>query len=466
MGFEFSDIGDAAASVAGKAAGAVSNLVTDPIGTVRSTATDAVDLVNDGANTVGGLLSKIPVLGPLYQAEWTYVTSPIFVMQRITQGNPIDSVALQTLKRETGVAKTVAPYAQTVMTLVPGVGPIASGAISAGIALAEGQDIDDVLVAGVTGMIPGGALARTAYKITSTALKGENIGKAIGKTAIKSAIEASGIQVPDATASVLAAGINVAKDAAQGKDVRSEVVSEAIQALPTGAKALAVHALEQNNPSALADVLLNAGKNMLPDTTPEQREAIDVALKTGIAIGVGNYFQNAAREEAKNDHGFLQAAGAQAAAYDQAMKAARDIIKKAELDRLSKTAIVKNVAKSQAPMTKGFDIGAGLMSHGISKLTFNAVRGSLTGKERQGFDTAVAYKIGQVTSPKPDVLGDARQQAGYLITRGLAPNKPDNRAEIMKTVASNDVARIGASYALSTMPSKSWLSRLLEWLGF
>ncbi len=79
------------------------------------------------------------------------------------------------LSKVGSVAKTALPIAQTVVSFVPGVGTGVNAAISAGVALAQGQPLTDAVVAGVKGMIPGGPMASQALETAYNVARGQNI---------------------------------------------------------------------------------------------------------------------------------------------------------------------------------------------------------------------------------------------------------------------------------------------------
>ncbi len=61
------------------------------------------------------------------------------------------------------VAGPVLPYVQSVMSFVPGVGTGISAALGAAQALADGRRIDEAIIAGARGAIPGGPMAQMAF---------------------------------------------------------------------------------------------------------------------------------------------------------------------------------------------------------------------------------------------------------------------------------------------------------------
>lgn len=469
----------------------------------------AVGIVTDAAGTIGDGLKYIPVLGPLYSAIWTHVTSPLSVLDGIVQGNPIDKVALDTLHREMKVAKDIAPYAQTAIQFVPGVGPVASGAISAGIALANGQTLDEALIEGVRGALPGGPLAKAAFDVGRNALQGKDV-KEIALSQVGPLVNAVGVPVPPAAQKALAAGLRVAQGAMRGDSAETMAVSEAIANLPDEGRIAANVARTAGNYAQLADVLLQNGQSMIPNISPETGKRLSDALKVGIAVGTAKHYQNAFADEAASQTPFLTQAGQAASAADAALKAARDMI------AFQNSAIVKNLSKEKGAMitptvrtiaatTKkaaiamplhssdtfpwgdtpwqemqgfagedddsnevgnGFDVGTGLMQHhGMTRAEYEAVRNSLSPLAKKGFDAAVAYHIGSVTQKVPESFSE-KERAAYLMVKGLQGKYPQGLKEnLVRDIVSDKQARTGAALAVNefAMHRKGLIATLLGW---
>ena len=62
-----------------------------------------------------------------------------------------------------------------VVSFVPAVGPGISGALAAGVALANGQRIDQAMVEAVKGAIPGGPIAKAAFAMGEAAIQGKRV---------------------------------------------------------------------------------------------------------------------------------------------------------------------------------------------------------------------------------------------------------------------------------------------------
>jgi peptidoglycan hydrolase-like protein with peptidoglycan-binding domain len=141
----------------------------------------AVTSVGESALSVGkGVVS---VGTGLAKTVGNVVSSPIKLASDIAQGKNVIQSLSDTVKRDLQSAKDLAPYAQAVLSVVPGVGQGVNAAIAAGNALAHGQNITDALVSGVKGMLPGGPLAQEALDTAYSLAKGQNITDAVANAA-------------------------------------------------------------------------------------------------------------------------------------------------------------------------------------------------------------------------------------------------------------------------------------------
>jgi len=105
-------------------------------------------------------------------------TSPVRLASDIAHGKNVLASLGDTVKRDLQSAKELAPYAQAVLSVVPGVGQGVNAAIAAGAALAQGKPITDALVAGVKGMLPGGPLAQQALDTAYNLAQGQSVTEA------------------------------------------------------------------------------------------------------------------------------------------------------------------------------------------------------------------------------------------------------------------------------------------------
>ena len=168
-------------------------------------------------------VNKIPVLGTITGTAESLALLPATAAQQLVAGKRIDQIALGQFKGALAGAKTLAPYVQTVVSFVPGVGTGISAGIGAATALAQGQSISEALLAGVKGALPGGPLAQAAFSVASDAMQGKPISTI--------AIDAIPGVSPQAKQALIA-GLGAAKDIAAGKNVATTVLDNAIHQLP------------------------------------------------------------------------------------------------------------------------------------------------------------------------------------------------------------------------------------------
>jgi len=145
------------------------------------------------------------------------------------------------------VVKTIAPFAQTALSFVPGVGTVVNGAIAAGSALAQGKSITDAVLDTAAAAIPGGPIAQQAFKTGVAIVKGQPITTA-ALNAVRDRIP-GGLAAKAAfdTAVALAHGQNVQQAALSGART---VAQGAAPALLNQGKATAMSALDRLSPFA------------------------------------------------------------------------------------------------------------------------------------------------------------------------------------------------------------------------
>jgi nucleoid-associated protein YgaU len=263
----FSSIGKAFKSVGkaiGKPLAAVTKVVTTPI--------------TAPAKLLGKAVKNVPVLGTIVNATNQIALSPIAVTQAVLEGGRIDRVVLNNLKQQLASVKTLAPYIQTVISFVPGIGTGVSAAIGAGLALAEGKNITEAMMAGVKGAIPGGPAAQAAFGVATAAIQGKPIDQ----------IALAALPIPEAQKKLLAQGLSAAKDIAKGKNVAHSIVDNAIKSLPPQyAKAVQIGlAMGQakNLQEALKVGAKSAATNLLPKALPKSVTNIVSNVSKGLPM--------------------------------------------------------------------------------------------------------------------------------------------------------------------------------------
>lgn len=104
------------------------------------------------------------------------VPGPVGIVKNVLDGQRIDKAVLTDFKDRLKAIREVAPYAQAVTSMVPGIGTGVAGAIAASAALAAGKRIDAALIAGVEGSLP--VAARVGLKAGLQLAAGKNVLKA------------------------------------------------------------------------------------------------------------------------------------------------------------------------------------------------------------------------------------------------------------------------------------------------
>ncbi len=167
-------------------------------------------------------VKKIPVIGTIANAAANLVLLPQIAAVQLLQGKRIDNVAISSLKRSVQSAQTLAPYVQTVISVVPGVGTGISAGLGGALALAEGKSITQAVEAAVKSAIPGGPLAQAAFSVASGVMQGKPLDQ----------IAINALPIGNAQKALLVRGLSVAKDLAAGKRVDQVILDQALKQLP------------------------------------------------------------------------------------------------------------------------------------------------------------------------------------------------------------------------------------------
>lgn len=212
------------------------------------------------------VLKRVPVVGPLVKSVHNIANMPMTMTGQILDGQRIDKVALNGLKNTLKEVKTVAPYVQTVISLVPGVGQGISGALGASLALASGASISDAMIAGLKGALPGGPVAAAAFEVAKGVLKGDRIDT----------IAVHALPIPEASKQALIKGLDVAKDLAAGKRVDKVILDNAVKALPPDIQKAVQIGTAIGNAARLQE---HAGKAQAIEHTVTATDHVIAALK-------------------------------------------------------------------------------------------------------------------------------------------------------------------------------------------
>jgi len=447
----------------------------------------AWDALSDVMGQVGSALGQIPIIGgildTLFSAGWDLATAPMQLTVDIAiKGQSIDQAVLQDFKKTLADFKEIAPYAQMVLSFIPGIGTVASAALAAGLALAEGQSVGDALAAGLIGALPGGpavkAAATMGYQVLSDVATGKQVNfESIAQTA--GGIVGSYFAIPAAAVSAISGGIGVAAGIVAGKPIDRAIARGAIDMLDTtkeikGAMSAAAdtaiglfhgrpwdqiaqndvneiigglsddHQLKKAIKAGMATaldlahgappgaVMATAIHNGLADAIVGQAAAglpddVRGALQTGIGVGTGLVHQGRKVPEIVAATGKLVQSGVELAQAHPVVQAARALL--------------------PGPARRGFDAGSGLMQQRAKTFDVQVVRQSLSPQEQTGFDTAVATRVGMVVHPKPAGVSPAAA-AGYAITKGMQGGTPSVKQAVMANVSKQPQAAAGATAAV------------------
>jgi uncharacterized protein YbjQ (UPF0145 family) len=167
-------------------------------------------------------IQKVPVLGSIATAAGALALLPANAANQLIQGRRIDRIAVDQFKSAIKNTRTLAPYVQTVVSFVPGIGQGVSAGLGGALALASGAPISEAMLEAVKSALPGGPLAQAAFSIATSAIQGKDMN-----TALVGALPISNQQK-----GLLLRGISAAKDLAHGKPVSQIVIDQATQSLP------------------------------------------------------------------------------------------------------------------------------------------------------------------------------------------------------------------------------------------
>lgn len=264
--------------------------------------------VGKGVSAAGSALGKVPVVGAGLKGAYNLSMAPVALATNIASGARIDKAVVGHFKNQIAAIKDTAPYVQTVISFVPGIGSGISGAIGASLALAEGKPITEALIAATRGALPGGPLAAAAFDVATAAAQGKHI----------SDIALAAIPLPPAQKDILRQSLEVAKDIAAGKRVETIVlnrVNDNLKKLPAAVQTAAqvgialgqgkkiqatmvASALGKSMPFPAAKSLLGATKlgiQKASDAAQALRNGSPV-LKSAIA-SVGGQFRSGSTEQ-------------------------------------------------------------------------------------------------------------------------------------------------------------------------
>ena len=361
-----------------------------------------VKLTAKAGRTVGKTLGKVPVVGAGLKGVFDLtVNAPFQVAGQVASGTRIDKVAMNALKAHVRSVKATAPYAQTVISVVPAVGPGVNAAIGAGLALASGQPISAALAEGVKSALPGGPLAKSVFSATQAVVQ--------GKSPINVAMSALPLDANSKKA--LGMAVDVTSRIAKGQRVDKALLAQADKAL-----------------------------TLLP-------KDVTKAFQVSAALTEAQRLQSIAKKHVSGT------------ALNKLKAGGNQIIRSSPV-----LASASNILKSSGSKT-GFEVGTAVMATKMPQpFHVAAIRNTLKGDQRAGFDVAVAAHAGMVkTKAKAPANLPPSQRLGYYVTQGVSATKTAPAS--VKVVTKNKATAAGADKAIQKIQQKPGLwKRFKVWL--
>jgi hypothetical protein len=385
--------------------------------------------IDNFTSSIGHALSSVPVVGGLLKGVADIATTPFSFAEDILKGERIDHVLVDQFNRQVGAIKGVAPFAQAVVSFVPGVGTAVSAAIGAGLALANGRPIDEAIASAVSGAIPGGPLAGAAYKIGEEAMTGRLSAGDAGAAALDALSAATGMPVPPAAERAITGGLTALQAAANGKRPDAAVMQAAIGVLTGPAQSAAADAFKKGDLKTVADKLVDSGESLmrLQDSAKKQFHG---ALQTGVAMQHAINLQSLTRKGITDGTlSRLAGIGRRHAAHDPP------------------AAIVRRALHTGQD---GFDTGLGMMAHAVTPYQAHAVRSKLGHADAHGFDMAAAYYTGRTLQHRSARPLPPYVVAGHALVHGMrASGDAAHRESIARTAGHDPDLQRGAHAAAS-----------------
>lgn len=409
-------------SKAVKAAGKIVSPVTKPIGDALEPITNPIDkaiidpvtkaIINPVVSAVEDAIAtiqKIPVLGQIFNI---YTGVHIFEgAERILSGERVDRALLKSFKGQMREYTKLAPYAASVVSFVPGVGPGVGAAICAAGALAEGRPLSEVALAAIKGAIPGGAIAAAAFSMAEATAAGKPIEQ----------IAVAGLPIDAKSKQALNTAIALTKDLANGKRLDKALM------------------------------------NRLDDSMKLLPADLKKAVLIGQAVGIAEKLQKDVAKVVGSPEALTALAklGTAVSQRDKLIGEARNKI-------------------NNTPQYKsGFDVATGLLNgKNVTQAVMVATRNALGPAAKKGFDAATALQIGRVVDKqvKTTKLGKkpaakpvakkagvmkkkptVKNAVGYFTTIGLIGAKESQKVGIVKELAKSPETRQGAVDAIKTV---------------
>jgi hypothetical protein len=354
---------------------------------------------------VGAIVHVVSKVGKdVFDVMTMPLRTELVLVEALVKGQRLDKAAMMSFKADIKTVHEIAPYVQTVIAFVPGIGPVASACIGGGLALAEGKPIDEIVASAIAGALPGGPFVKAAYDMGKDVIQHKPVltvvtqGLGVAASGLGFAAQGAGGIIDVSGQASLVSGLTAAHDIASGGKT-------AITAAATIDAAIAKMKL-----------------------TSHQKAQFTLGLKVGAAVG---YAQNLQQQNCKD----ITSPGNMTA------------LQRAGLDLQRDPVILAARAGLKGEGTHGFDIGAAAMhSKNVVQYTLHCLRGTLSVTDQKGFDTALALKIGRVkmgASSAPPAV-----QAGQAITHGLKVAPSTIQSQVQAVVIANPDMTIGAATAV------------------
>lgn len=398
--------------------GDIADVVTAPAKAAVAVAETTVETAGDAAGIVGDAVGEIPIVGTPLAVALDIAVAPVGLAQAIARGERIDEAVISNIKKQIKNVQDIAPYAQIVVSFVPGIGTGIGAAIAAGVALSEGKSITEAVVAAAQASIPGGPIAQAAFNVSYSVASGQPIDE----------VALAAVPLPPEQKELIKSGVSAAKALGDGKAVNEAIVKVVVDQLPgtpEQKKALTeglVIAKEVIQGKPVDSIAYNRGKEYLP---PEVQGAIQIAT----SLAQAKSSQEIDRKWTGLSTGKLEEEG-------------NAVVPK--MPELRST-----VALLPEPVFKGFTTGVGLLEHKINPTQLAAAREKLDANGRFGFDLALAVKIGMVRVPRPKKKMTPGELFGYYVTWGMIAAEPHQKEEFARILIKSQDMRNGATKALA-----------------
>ena len=408
-----------------------------------------LDTVNKAAKSVGDDLAKVPVIGGALSAVYDVATDPITLPLQaaddVVHGDSPAQVISDSIHHEVTKFKAAAPYVESVVALIPGVGGMCASCIAVGVGVAEGESIDQIVVDAAAAQIPGGPIVVAGYRAAKTILSGKArpiSWDTIAVGALQGIAKAGGVTIPPEATSALRAAAKFGSDIANGKSAKEAGLDSLVAAIPTSTQAgKALH-------SAVA-VALAETKQALQGS-----KAGDALFAYGITqVPTAN--QQDVQKGLTTAIGFVQASNLQAAKT----QAVPGLLTK--LQAVGAADVTPIVAAARTALggkgVTGFDVGHGLMQYQGDLFQTKNLRAQLgNAADQHGFDVALALKIGNVASTLPFGLSNSGVAAGMLIGAGAQTASDTQKATIHGAVAKDPAVATGIAVVHTRITGLEW----------